>query len=185
MEDTRKMIEGLEKLFGYYRALAEKSMDQLPEDALFEYKDQNSNSIAIIVKHMAGNMISRWTDFKNSDGEKSWRNRDDEFEDPDSNRDALMQRWNAGWACLEKALSETNDSELDQIIYIRNEGHSILDALHRQLAHYAYHIGQIVFLSKMLAGDQWKSLSIPKHQSGQFNQEKFSLGKGVRHFTGK
>lgn len=175
-------LPGLLKLFRYYRGLGEKAMAQVADEHLFSSPTADSNSIAVIVRHLSGNMLSRWTDFRTSDGEKEWRNRDREFESPEWNREFLMTAWNKGWDCLESAISPIQDEELHEIVYIRNEGHSILEAIHRQLAHYAYHVGQIVYLSRMYAGS-WESLSIPKNQSQSYNSDKFNQEKEQRHFT--
>jgi hypothetical protein len=176
-------LNGVKSLFKYYRSLAEKSIAQVEPDLIFLRPSQESNSIAIIIQHMAGNMISRWTDFKTTDGEKSWRNRDEEFMEIIQDKDQLMHRWEVGWECFEHALDSIYEEDLQEIIYIRNEGHSIMDALNRQLAHYSYHVGQIVFIAKMLKPNEWVSLSIPINKSAVFNTDKFSVEKGVRHFT--
>jgi hypothetical protein len=128
-------------------------------------------------------MLSRWTDFLNSDGEKTWRNRDDEFEDTLNTKEAVITAWNEGWDCLFQALDSIEDQDLERIVYIRNEGHTVLEAIHRQLAHYAYHIGQIVYLARMLKGNDWASLSIPKGASKAYNANKFNADKADRHFT--
>jgi hypothetical protein len=176
-------LDNLRKLFPYYRSLGEKAMQQVSEEQLFYQPNETSNSIAIIVQHIAGNMLSRFTNFLTEDGEKSWRNRDSEFEIVISNKEDLLKRWKEGWACLENALDNLQESDLEKIVYIRNEGHSVMEALNRQLAHYAYHIGQMIFVAKMLSDENWKSLSIPKNRSQQFNQEKFSQEKSDKFFT--
>jgi hypothetical protein len=176
-------LNGVKSLFKYYRSLAEKSIAQVEPDLIFLRPSQESNSIAIIMQHLAGNMISRWTDFKTTDGEKSWRNRDEEFMEIIQDKDQLMNRWEVGWECFEHALDSIYEENLQEIIYIRNEGHSIMDALNRQLAHYSYHVGQIVFIAKMLKPNEWKSLSIPINKSAVYNADKFSAEKGIRHFT--
>ncbi|MFN8236631.1 MAG: DUF1572 domain-containing protein [Chitinophagales bacterium] len=171
------------KLFAYYKKLGEEAMAQVGEKELFHQPDEDSNSIAIIVQHLAGNMLSRWTDFLTTDGEKEWRNRDAEFEANITNRAALLEYWEKGWQCLFQAIEPLQAADLDTIIYIRNEGHTVLEAINRQLAHYPYHIGQIVFLAKLLTADNWKSLSIPRNKSGAYNQEKFAREKGDAFFT--
>ncbi|MBK9960799.1 MAG: DUF1572 family protein [Saprospiraceae bacterium] len=176
-------LNGVKSLFKYYRSLAEKSIAQVEPEQIFLRPSDESNSIAIIVQHMAGNMISRWTDFKTTDGEKAWRNRDEEFMAIIQDKDQLMQRWEAGWECFEHALDSIYEEDLQEIIYIRNEGHSIMDALNRQLAHYSYHVGQIVFIAKMLKQSEWNSLSIALNKSASYNSDKFLLDKGIRHFT--
>ncbi|MBK8403419.1 MAG: DUF1572 family protein [Saprospiraceae bacterium] len=175
-------LNGVKSLFKYYRSLAEKSIAQVEPEQIFLRPSDESNSIAIIVQHMAGNMISRWTDFKTTDGEKAWRNRDEEFMAIIQDKDQLMQRWEAGWECFEHALDSIYEEDLQEIIYIRNEGHSIMDALNRQLAHYSYHVGQIVFIAKMLKQSEWSSLSIPLNKSASYNSDKFFIRKGNSSF---
>lgn len=165
-------LDNTRKLFAYYRSLGEKAMDQLREEALFYQPNGTSNSIAIIVQHLSGNMLSRFTDFLTTDGEKTWRNRDSEFERGISTAVELRKRWNEGWACLEHALNSLQEDDLDRIVYIRNEGHTVLEALNRQLAHYPYHIGQMIYIAKMLSDEDWESLSIPKNESQEFNMKK-------------
>lgn len=157
-------------------------MAQLSSEALFQDDAAGSNSVAVIVKHLAGNMKSRWTDFLTSDGEKPWRNRDNEFVADFADRADLQRAWSEGWDVLEAAINALSPEQLDTIIYIRNEGHTVAEALNRQLAHYAYHVGQIVLLGKQFRGAEWQSLSIPKGQSAAFNQRKFAEEKGVRNF---
>ncbi|WP_184544172.1 DUF1572 domain-containing protein [Mucilaginibacter sp. FT3.2] len=159
--------------FTYYKKLGEKTFAQLNDADLFWRFNEESNSIAIIVKHMAGNMLSRWTDFLNTDGEKEWRNRDIEFEDAVNTREEIMNAWNQGWECLFGALNAITPDDWQKTIYIRNEPHRVEDAINRQLAHYPYHVGQIVFIGKMIAGSKWQSLSIPKGNSQQYNADKF------------
>ncbi len=165
------------KVFRQYKALGEKTMEQLSDEKLFFQYNDDSNSIAVIVKHLHGNMLSRWTDFLTSDGEKEWRERDAEFENESMTRETLLQKWNEGWNCMFNTLESLKAEDLAKTVYIRNEAHSAQDAIIRQLAHYSYHVGQIVYLGKMIAGTGWKSLSIPKNQSKAFNDEKFSKPK--------
>ncbi|QNL21257.1 DUF1572 family protein [Hyphobacterium sp. CCMP332] len=167
--------------FKYYKSLAEKTFDQMIEEDLFKQYNEESNSIAIIVNHLRGNMLSRWTDFLNSDGEKTWRQRDLEFESVIKNKEELNQRWEEGWHCLFNALDSINVDNFNTKIYIRNQEHSIVDAINRQLAHYAYHVGQIVFIGKMYSNN-WKSLSIPRGKSSDFNKKKFDKGRHKGHF---
>lgn len=177
-------LESIKKQFLYYKSLGELTFEQLTEEELFYQPTSESNSIAIIVQHLAGNMLSRWTDFLTADGEKDWRNRDEEFEPIIKTKSEMMEVWERGWECFLGALNQLHATEdLERIIYIRNQGHTVLEAINRQLAHYPYHIGQIVFLGKMIKNDQWKSLSIPKNQSSNYNQEKFSKDKSRTHFT--
>ncbi len=176
-------LESVRKQFEYYKLLGKKTFEQLTDDELFWQYNEESNSVSVIVNHLWGNMKSRWTDFLNSDGEKEWRNRDLEFENVIKNRSELLEKWNEGWQCLFDALDSIDESNFDTIVYIRNQGHTIPEAINRQLAHYAYHIGQIVFLGKMIKGNKWQTLSIPKGKSSEFNKEKFSVGKHKEHFT--
>jgi Protein of unknown function (DUF1572) len=171
------------RLFGYYKDLADKSIAQVSEEQLFVQVNEDSNSIALIIQHLAGNMLSRWTDFLTSDGEKEWRNRDSEFEANFHNKEELIQYWENGWSCLFAALEPLTVDDLIKIVYIRNEGHTVMDAILRQLAHYPYHIGQIVYAAKQLSKEEWKSLSIPRNKSGDFNALKFSNEKSITHFT--
>lgn len=176
-------INSATKEFQYYKSLGEKTFLQLADEALFWQYNSESNSIAVIVKHMAGNMLSRWTDFLTSDGEKPWRNRDAEFENSFRTRDEMMVCWEKGWQCLFDALASINESNFNSIVYIRNQGHTVTEAINRQLAHYPHHIGQIVFIGKMIQNEKWKSLSIAKGNSASFNENKFSQPKQRKHFT--
>src|SRR5437764_5168715 len=157
-------------LFHFYKKLGEGAMEQVTDDQLFARLDEEINSIAIIVKHMAGNMRSRWTNFLTSDGEKPDRNRDTEFIDPPDTRPALMQVWNEGWQMVLKAVEPLSDSDLERKVTIRGESHSVMQAINRQIAHYAYHCGQIVFLAKHFKATDWKSLSVPRNKSSDFNR---------------
>lgn len=171
------------KQFEYYKSVGEKTMNQLDEKDLFWQYNPESNSIAIIVNHLWGNMKSRWTDFLTSDGEKEWRNRDLEFESVIKGKKELLEKWNEGWQCLFAALNAVNEENFDNKVYIRNQEHSILEAINRQFAHYSYHVGQMVYVGRMAKGSKWKSLTIPKGKSTEFNQEKFSRGKHKGHFS--
>lgn len=155
-------IKNVQAIFAQYKALGEKAMKQVEDKRLFWVFNNDSNSIAMIVQHLHGNMISRFTNFYEEDGEKPWRNRDMEFEAVITTREELMTSWENGWECFYKVLHNLHDLDLDRTVYIRNEAHSVMEAINRQLAHYSYHVGQIVFLSKMLADKEWQSLSIPK-----------------------
>lgn len=167
-------LESVKKNLNKYKSLGDKAMEQLDDDNLFwQYNDQ-SNSIAIIVQHLWGNMLSRWTNFLTEDGEKEWRERDAEFEKAIKTKEELIIKWDAGWDCLFSALNSLNDEDLDKTIYIRKEPLIVIDAINRQLAHYSYHVGQIVYLGKMQLNDRWVSLSIPKGNSGEFNDKKRS-----------
>lgn len=176
-------LKSIKKQFEYYKLLGERTFNQLEEKELFWQFNPESNSIAIIVNHLWGNMKSRWTDFLTSDGEKEWRNRDLEFESVIKSKDELLTKWNDGWLCLFIALNSINKDNFDAEIYIRNQGHTIIEAINRQLAHYSYHIGQIVYIGRMVRADNWKSLSILKGESKEFNKEKFSKKKRKEHFT--
>ena len=163
-------IEDSLTLFHYYKKLAERAMEQLTDEQLFALLDEEANSIAIIVKHMAGNMRSRWTDFLTSDGEKPDRDRDGEFVDPPATRKALLDLWEDGWARLFAALEPLAEADLGRTVTIRGEPHSVLQAVNRQVAHYANHVGQIVMLAKHFAHDHWQSLSVPRNRSAEFTQ---------------
>lgn len=176
-------LSSIIKQFEYYKLLGDKTLSQLTFEELQKEFETDSNSIAIIVKHLVGNMLSRWTNFLDEDGEKTWRNRDQEFIDSYNTKDELLEAWHRGWECLFQAIRPLKESDLEKIIYIRNQGHTVTEAINRQLAHYAYHIGQIVFLGKLNKGSKWQSLSIPKGKSANYNQEKFSKPKSKRHFT--
>ncbi|WP_194766455.1 DUF1572 family protein [Tamlana sp. I1] len=176
-------LESITKQFEYYKSLGDKTFSQLSFENLQWQSDENSNSISIIVKHLAGNMLSRWTNFLTEDGEKDSRNRDQEFVDGFQSKEELIAAWESGWHTLFNAIKPLKTEDLERIIYIRNQGHTVLEAINRQLTHYAYHIGQIVFLGKLLKGEHWQSLSIPKGASSIYNENKFSKEKGRRHFT--
>jgi hypothetical protein len=176
-------LESVIKQFEYYKLLGEKAMEQMsPEKLSWQYNDE-SNSVAIIVKHLAGNMLSRWTDLLTTDGEKEWRNRDAEFENDIDTKEELLKIWNEGWQCLLDSLKQLNADDLQKIIYIRNQGHTVMEAINRQLAHYPYHVGQIIYIAKMVADKDWKSLTIPRGNSASFNNEKFAAPKSRQHFT--
>ena len=176
-------LESVKKQFAYYKLLGEKAMNQLSEEELCWQFNEASNSIAVIVKHLWGNMLSRWTDFLVADGEKEWRDRDGEFEADLQSKEEIMDKWESGWNLLFSALESINTSNFDTTIYIRNQGHTIVEAINRQLAHYAYHIGQMVYVARMIKSDEWKSLSIPKGASKTYNQQKFAQPKRKEHFT--
>lgn len=176
-------LVSVRKQLAYYKMLGEKTMEQLSDDDLVWQYNRDSNSVAVIVKHMWGNMLSRWTDFLKSDGEKDWRDREAEFDGDLRTREEILEKWNAGWRCMAEAIEPLSDTDLPRVVYIRNEGHTVVEAINRQLAHYAYHVGQIVFIGKMLRGDQWKSLSIPRGGTHAFNARKFDEEKRRTHFT--
>ncbi len=176
-------LTSAKRQFQYYKELGEKSIAQIAPEKLFHQMNDDSNSIAIIVQHLHGNMLSRWTDFLNSDGEKEWRKRDEEFETIIKTKEELIIKWNEGWDCLFKALDSIQEEDFSKLIYIRNQGHTIVEAINRQLSHYPYHVGQMVYIAKMLSDIEWQSLSIPKNKSKDFNQDKFSKEKHKGHFT--
>ncbi len=159
--------------FMRYKTLGDRCFEQLSEGDIHWSTADQSNSIALIVKHMVGNMLSRWTNFLTEDGEKSWRHRDMEFEDPYPTRSEMIEAWERGWKCVFDALEMINDANFYGKVLIRNEEHSIPEALNRQLGHYAYHTGQIVWISKNIKGKEWQSLSIPKGMSDEFNRSMF------------
>jgi uncharacterized damage-inducible protein DinB len=161
-------------LLRQYKSLGERAIQQTPDEALTVVLDPQSNSIATIVKHLAGNMRSRWTGFLTSDGEKPDRHRDTEFEDPPRSREELLRIWEEGWRLVFAAVENLTEADLARTITIRTEPHSVMQAINRQLAHYAYHVGQIVYLARHFAGDRWQSLSIPRGKSAEFNARSLS-----------
>ena len=167
---TASYLDDSLSLFRYYKGLAERAIAQLTDEQLLLTPDAESNSVAIIVKHLVGNMQSRWPDFLTTDGEKPGRDRDAEFENPAATREALLASWEAGWRCLFTALEPLTDADLARAVTIRGEAHSVMQCINRQLAHYAYHCGQIVFLAKHLCSADWHSLSIPRGRSTEFNR---------------
>lgn len=183
MEANESYLESVKKQFLYYKMLGEKAIHQLEPEQLFVSINEDTNSIATIIKHISGNMLSRWTDFLTSDGEKEWRNRDAEFENDLKSKEEVLAVWNKGWNCFENTLNSLKPEQLSDIIYIRNEGHTVIEAINRQLAHYPYHIGQIVFYAKQLKNSSWDSLSIPRNKSGNYNAEKFAKEKEIKNFT--
>ncbi len=176
-------LNSARKQFEYYKSLGDKTFQQLTEEQIFWHPNEENNSVAIIVKHIAGNMLSRWTNFLTEDGEKEWRNRDKEFINSFETKEDVIAYWEEGWYCLFKAINPLITEDYERIIYIRNQGHTVTEAINRQLCHYAYHVGQIVFLAKILLDSNWKSLSIPKGQSTDYNKDKFSKEKSRKHFT--
>jgi len=171
------------KQFEYYKSLGDKTINQLSFKELQWHPNEASNTVSVVIKHMVGNMLSRWTNFLNEDGEKTWRARDAEFQETYSSKEELLAAWENGWLCLFTAVKPLKPEDLERIIYIRNQGHTVTEAINRQLAHYCYHVGQMVFLGKLLKGNNWQSLSIPKGKSATYNQEKFSKEKERKHFT--
>lgn len=171
------------KQFEYYKMLGDKTFDQLSDAQVAWKANEESNSIANIVRHLWGNMLSRWTDLLTSDGEKDWRDREGEFTVDNASREETLGQWNEGWACLFDALRPLTEADLEKVIYIRNQGHTVTEAINRQLAHYASHVGQIVFIGKLLRGSAWESLSIPRGQSGTYNAVKFARPPRREHYT--
>ena len=168
-------IESCIKQFEYYKQLGDKTIAQVPESSLFWHYNQESNSIATIVKHLWGNMLSRWTDFLTTDGEKPWRNREAEFDNDINTKEEILAKWNEGWDCVFKTLRQLKTDDLSKTVYIRHEPHTVVEAINRQLAHYPYHIGQMVFIGKMVCDKSWVSLSIPRGKTHEFNLEKESF----------
>jgi hypothetical protein len=168
---TNSYLEDSIALFHHYKKLTEGAMAQVDDEQLFLTLDEEMNSIAIIIKHMTGNMRSRWTDFLTSDGEKPDRNRDTEFEEPPPSREALMKTWEESWNLVFAALDPLSDADMDRTVTIRGEAHSVMQAINRQIAHYSYHCGQMVLLAKHFRGREWKSLSVPRKKSDEFNQK--------------
>lgn len=171
LEFTTSYLKDSVSLFRQYKSLADRAMAQVPDEHLTTTIDGENNSIALIVKHMAGNMKSRWKDFLTTDGEKPDRNRDSEFEDPPADRAAILALWEEGWAVLFSALEPLTDEHLGQTITIRSEAHSVMQAINRQLCHYSYHCGQIVLLSKHFGSAHWTALTVARNQSAAFNQK--------------
>ena len=171
LELTTSYLKDSLTLFRYYKKLVERAMEQVTDEQLSAALDGEMNSIAIIVKHMAGNMRSRWTDFLTTDGEKPNRQRDSEFVEPPATRAELMKLWEEGWDHVLRALGPLDEIDLARTVTIRGENHSVLQAINRQLAHYPYHVGQIVMLAKHFRSEQWKSLTVPKSRSAEFNQK--------------
>lgn len=171
------------KQFKYYKSLGDKALSQLEFEDLCYTPSEHVNSISIIVKHINGNMLSRWTNFLEEDGEKEWRDRDDEFVQSYKTKQELLTNWENSWNTLFSTFEALTDDDLNSTVYIRNQGHTVIEAINRQLCHYAYHIGQIVYMAKQIKGASFKSLSIPKGESENFNAEKFSKAKSRTHFT--
>ena len=176
------MLSSSQKQFRYYKQLADKAMAQVDTTLLFHRLHDDDNSIAMIVQHLSGNMKSRWTNIFNEDGEKSWRNRDAEFEEVLSDPTQVMETWRSGWQLLFETLDTLTEDDLQRTIYIRNEGLTVMDAILRQLCHYSYHCGQIVYKCKQLNTEKWESLSIPKKESKMYNFKKFAEVSEQKHF---
>lgn len=186
---TEQIIENYLKdalaSFRNYKKMAERAMEQVSDEEFFKTIDAESNSIAVIVKHIAGNQRSRWTDFLTSDGEKETRNRDTEFEMTGDTRESLMRFWDEGWQTLFDAIEPLTPEDFSRFVTIRGEPHTIIEAINRQLTHYAYHVGQITFLAKHFRSTDWKTLSVPRNKSAEFNQflkEKKTSGEEKTHY---
>jgi len=177
---TTSYLEDSLAVFRQYKAMTEKAMAQVTDDQLFQTLDSEANSIAILVKHLAGNMRSRWTGFPEIDGEKPNRRRDTEFEVPPASREQLLALWEEGWKCLFNALEPLSEGDLIRTTMIRNETHSVMQAINRQIAHYACHCGQIVLLAKHFGADHWQTLSVPRGRSEEFNRSVRSGEKSQR-----
>lgn len=170
MKTGTSLLPSALAIFKQYKTLADKAIQQIPQTALHTQLDPESNSIYLIMKHMSGNMLSRWTDFLTTDGEKSWRKRDDEFEEDTLSFDESINLWEKGWACLFDTLESLTETDLSKIVTIRGEEHSVMEAINRQIAHYSYHVGQIVFIAKVIQSTNWQTLSIAKGKSDDFNK---------------
>ncbi len=170
------------KQFEYNKSLGDKTFNQLGKKQLFWQFNDASNSVATLVKHISGNMLSRWTNFLTEDGEKPWRKRDEEFVNSYNTKEEMIADWEKGWQCLFENLLKITPENDGTIVYVRNEGHTIAEAINRQLCHYSYHIGQIVVIGKMAKNSDWETLSIAKNASKAFNEEKFAKNKERKHF---
>ena len=171
MSLAKTFLDSYLKRSSYYKELGDKTFEQLTDADFHVQSNAESNSIAIIIQHLAGNMLSRFTNFVTEDGEKEWRNRDTEFEEQQLSKEQLLNKWNEGWDCFLSAVKNLNEDDLQKTITIRSEPLSVIDALNRQLAHYPYHVGQIVYIGRMIKAGEWKSLSIPKGKSDEFNSQ--------------
>lgn len=168
---NRIFLDAVLNRLRYYKELGERTFEQLTDDDFHYQPNEESNSIAVIIQHMAGNMLSRWTNFLNEDGEKDWRNRDNEFEEQNLTARQLIELWQKGWSCCLDAIRSLKENDLLKTITIRNEELNVVDAINRQLAHYPYHVGQIIYVAKLIKNKDWKNLSIPKGGSAEFNQQ--------------
>lgn len=181
-EVSQHYLEDAIDNFRAYKKLADKAFDQITDEEFFVTIDSESNSVAVIMKHLAGNMLSRWTDFLTTDGEKPDRHRDLEFViEPQTTRADLMAYWEKGWRCMLDTLSALQPEDLLRKVTIRGAEHTVVQAINRQLSHYPYHIGQIVFLAKHFRSSEWESLSIPKNKSAEFNKYLDEKGAETKH----
>lgn len=168
---NRSFLSSAIKRLKYYKDLGDKTFAQLSDEDFHFIPAEECNSIAVIIQHMHGNMLSRWTDFLNSDGEKEWRKRDEEFEEQNVSKEQLLNLWEEGWKCFMDAITSLSDDNLEKTIYIRTEPLSVVDAINRQLAHYPYHVGQIIYAAKIIKDKNWQNLSVPKGRSAEYNNE--------------
>ncbi|HPH99158.1 MAG TPA: DUF1572 family protein [Chitinophagaceae bacterium] len=173
MKVSNKYLSSTQWIFHYYKDLCDKTLAQINEQQLHWQCNTTTNSIAIIIQHLSGNMLSRWTDFLTTDGEKPWRDRDGEFEILNVDKASLLNEWEKGWDCLFGTFDSLTENDLIKTVYIRNEPHTVIEAINRQLGHVAYHVGQIVLIAKMLLNENWETLSIPKGKSKELNMGKF------------
>jgi len=176
-------LDSIQSQFKYYKNLGDNTFEQLENEDIHWQYNKESNSIAVVVKHIVGNMISRWTNFRNEDGEKEWRQRDNEFIDTYKSKEEMLLAWEKGWECLFNAIIPLEKKDLSEIIYIRNQGHTVMEAINRQLCHYSYHVGQLVYIGKLINNNDWNTLSIARNKSTDFNKKKFSKEKTRKHFT--
>ena len=174
-----KSLEGLVRLLQYQKLLTERAIGQIGEEQVHEVIPGIEHSIAVLMKHISGNLYSHWTNFRTEDGEKPWRNREGEFEDTFADKRELMEHWNRGWGTFFSAMDSISDDETGSIMYIRNEGHTITEAAMRSLSHISYHTGQIVMIARYFAGDGWKSLSVPRGKTEEYNRKKFAQDKSI------
>ena len=177
MNIATTFLQSAIKRVAYYKELGDKTFAQLNEADFYFKPNEENNNIALIIQHLAGNMLSRWTDFLTTDGEKEWRNRDTEFEEQNLLKQQLIDLWQKGWSCFLNALQQLNDTDLSKTVYIRQQGLVVIDAINRQLAHYPYHVGQIIYIAKIIKDKNWQSLSIDKGKSDQYNQQLFTEKK--------
>jgi len=169
MSTGKEFLQTAVRRLKYYKDLGDKTFEQLNEWDFHYQPNDESNSIAVIIQHMAGNMLSRWTNFLTEDGEKEWRKRDEEFEIHTYTKQQLLELWEKGWTCFFDALESLKKKDLKKTVHIRKEPLTVIDAINRQLAHYPYHVGQIIFLAKIIKNKSWKNLSIPRGDSQQYN----------------
>jgi hypothetical protein len=176
-------LENVKQQLEHYKILGEKTFVQLADEKLFWQYNETSNSVATLVKHLWSNMLSRWTGFLTTEGETEWKNRDAEFYNDIKSRQELLHKWNEGWSCLMNSINALTEADLQRTVYIRNQAHTVTEAINRQLAHYSYHIGQIVYIGKMVCDHEWASLTYPRGDSKLINEEKFLKSEYEVHFT--